>query len=216
MLEAERLERVLQRSWNERTHDPLGQRLISIIFARPTSFVWDELSRSCGFLDSRSGDAWDLFFAGTTRDFREMRFRENRRGGSFRSDLFNELMRDFKERERDALQSARSSKTPWKFSGGTDLVNLISYEGRPDWLSVKSIQLEGRGNGRATYTLAEITECLSEWESDGAERSLMPGELPHPIPDSSALERALWWSGNAVFGGFLGNAVYDLLKQLYE
>ncbi|MGX1267994.1 hypothetical protein [Streptomyces phaeoluteigriseus] len=44
--------------------NPAGQRLISIVFANPTSPVWRDVHTNRAFLDDRSGDKWDLFFAG--------------------------------------------------------------------------------------------------------------------------------------------------------
>ncbi len=44
--------------------NPLGERLVSVVFAHPGSHVWSELETNRAFLDSRSGEKWDLFFAG--------------------------------------------------------------------------------------------------------------------------------------------------------
>lgn len=119
---------------------PGGDRLVSVLFANPTSPVWLELRDNRGFLDARSGQEWDLFFAGmsafgpTDRTAKMVT-----KGGHpryFNPDSFGEIERWVRAGQRDA-----GLKYPWRYSGGTDIVSFMVYGREPDWASTKSAML---------------------------------------------------------------------------
>lgn len=198
--------------------NPTGARLVSIVFANPGSGVWDDLVTNRAFLDERSGNKWDLFFAGMSAygpsepDAQLIR--------QFPRDPYSiyHNPRHFGRIEREVLNglqgadSGLGEKPQWRYSGGTDLVSFMCYGGAPDWLSLATaVDLENSAKGR----LGVITEELREWSEPEFGSELAPGSrIGHPVGDPGWLVSALGWSANSVAGGALGNAAWDLIKKL--
>ena len=199
--------------------NPTGSRLISIVFANPGSGVWDDLVTNRAFLDERSGEKWDLFFAGLSaygpsepeatllREFSEAPYSLYHNPRHFR---------DIEQEVRAGIASASergSDMQPrWRYSGGTDLVSFMCYGQEPDWLSVASaVDLD---NG-SSLRLGVITEELADWNEVQFASDLAPGNASGAsFPASGRLAAALSWSASVVTGGTLGNAAYDLIKSL--
>ncbi|HEY3261620.1 MAG TPA: hypothetical protein VGJ95_15360 [Pseudonocardiaceae bacterium] len=196
---------------------------MSIIFANPSSPVWRDLRMNRAFLDQRSGEKWDLFFAGMS-GYRPM----DRRAIPIADpswhwewtryvnpEYFDEVERGVSDGHRIALEAAgRRNQAAWRYRGGTELISFMVYDGEPDWLSLVAVPLDGPADTlRPGRSLTEITEGLRNWQTDELDRELAPGEAP--VCSAMRLPDALRWSANAVAGGVLGNAVYELLKQIF-
>lgn len=183
------------------------------------------------FLDDRSGDKWDLFFAGVSGYARmeedaielsdpywsEGRDRSPRGSGGRRSPSstcpalylnptkFREVEEAVAKGHQRALATAEENREPWHYSGATDLVSFMVYHGEPDWLSLLGVRLD--------MPLGELTEGFREWEVDDLDPDLAPGGVRYtggPLP----LAEALWGSAKTVVGGVLGNTVYELLRHI--
>jgi hypothetical protein len=205
--------------------DPLGQRLVSVVFAHPGSYVWAELATNRAFLDARSGDQWDLFFAGMS-GFAPMphEVSPSRLSGphsQYGLRLFNP--RSFTKvanrisREHLASLAESDKRMAWEYSGGTDLVSFMCYAKEPDWLTLKSVRLYPWSRLRPGASLSEVTEGLRQWQRGNVNPLLAPGEAPgqdsYPF---DCLTDALYWSATTIVAGVLGNAVYDLLENLLK
>lgn len=223
LLPAPRFADILSRAPAFGTRDnPLGERLVSVVFAHPGSHVWRELETNRGFLDTRSGAAWDLFFAGLSA-YAPMPHEAEPfalgRSGQGRPRLFNPKsftrIADRIAREHAAALAANGTREPWRYSGGTDLVSFMCYAREPDWLSLKSVRLYPWSRLGPGTSLSEVTEGLRRWKAGTIAPELAPGEAPAALTvPFDCLADALAWSAAAVAGGLLGNAAYDLLKQL--
>jgi hypothetical protein len=206
-----------------RDRKPLADRLVSIVFANPSSPIWDDLAVNRAFLDGRSGTQWDLFFAGISafapmdsesesvaisrhpRDF----------GPVFNPGIFSEVERRVVVGHANALKSAGSSATPWRYRGGTDVTSFMVYGPEPDWLSLKYVPLYTAQGDQ--LTLVHVTEGLRNWQEEEVDPLLAPGESPFRVsPSAALLTAALGFSASAVTAGVLGNAAYDLLKTLFR
>lgn len=200
--------------------DPLGQRLISIVFARPSSAVWRDLESNRAFLDLRSGDAWDLFFAGMSAFAQEERDAEPIEDPSWHGGYARYLNPDaFREIEDEVYRGQESNGVPapqrWRYSGYTDLVSFMCYARKPDWASLRYMMIEEPMSGRSVG-LGRITEGLKGWMDDDLDPDFAPGVQASLGPGSHAMpfDRALAWAASAVAGGVMGNSAYDLLRIL--
>ena len=201
--------------------DPLGQRLISLIFARPSSPVWRDLVTNYAFLDARSGDSWDLFFVGMSAYMpmeydatllyshrHEPKLYMNHRA-------FSEVEVAVRRAHLRALEAEGRGHEVWQYSGETDLVSFMCYGRCPDWLSTCSIRIEERMTGRP-LSLGRLTEGLTRWQVDDIDGRFMPGNFHHHKNERyvTSLRAALSWSASAITAGALGNSAYDLIKLL--
>jgi hypothetical protein len=203
--------------------EPFGQRLISIIFARPSSPVWRDLETNRAFLDLRSGDAWDLFFAGMSAFAAEEADAIPIVDPSWRGDFARYLnLRAFRGIEetiyrgqRSVTQKADHEFEIWRYSGETDLVSFMCYAREPDWLSLRSVHIEESPTGRP-LSLGQITEGLTRWSSGDVDERFAPGRAAAGAhrTNASSLDKALSWAALTVAGGVLGNSAYDLIKAL--
>lgn len=221
MLPAVSLEDILAQANLMGTPDPLGERLVSIVFANPRSPVWDAVHTNRAYLDARSGEKWDLFFAGMSRwlpmpggaaeelgvptwNSEGMRY--------FNPRAFNNLVHQVQEQQERALQHAhRPLDEVWRFSGETDLVSFMVYQGEPDWLTTCDICIYD-GEGHAV-SLESLTERFGDWQSSGLGPETLVADLHDTADVDSALARSLQASAYAVAGGMIANLVYDLLRN---
>lgn len=204
------------------TADPLGQRLVSIVFANPRSPIWADVHTNRAFLDARSGDKWDLFFAGLSR-FAPMesiaatdlgpprRLEEGSR--YFNPRDFERVESAIRTGQAEALRQAGRDDRPWHYSGETDLVSFMVSDGHPDWLTVCDLRLYD--NAESALSVGELTERFGAWES---QEHLSLAEIVRENKEfagvDSVLIRALRASAWAVTGGVLGNSVYDLIRLI--
>lgn len=128
--------------------DPLGQRLISIVFARPSSPVWHDLVTNRAFLDSRSGNSWDLFFAGMSA-FDSMKGEPNpvrivdpfwraRKADQYMNpEAFRKIEEIIYRGQQEICGPLSGGAQIWRYSGETDVVSFMCYAREPDWASLR-------------------------------------------------------------------------------
>jgi len=223
MLPAPRFVDILSRGPAFGTREaPLGERLVSVVFAHPGSHVWNELETNRAFLDARSGEQWDLFFAGMSafapmpHEPQPFRLGRSRHGAPrlFNPKSFTRVA-DRIAREHAAVLGDDEARSAWRYSGGTDLLSFMCYSRQPDWLSLKSVRLYPWSNLGPGTSLSEVTEGLRRWQVGQAAPEFAPGEAPaQATVPFDCLADGLAWSAAAVTAGILGDAAYDLLKQL--
>jgi hypothetical protein len=198
MLPAPNLQEVLERSgFMAPRPDSLPElRLVSIIFAHPHRTVFQDLKANRAYYDQRSGDAWDLYFAGyymygrrtyDSEGFSVMRYSNPHDDWWFGPSSFNNLRRDLQNLHGRAVDSAprRKKVVPWRYSGTPELVNFLVHRGVPDWLSLVSVRLtEGVEREPDSY-LPAIVEAHSDWQ----EYRLPPGYETGERPRSAAQVR---------------------------
>lgn len=220
VLPAPSVEDVLRRLDEFGTERKAADRVVSIVFANPGSPVWDDLQTNRAFLDDRSGNDWDLFFAGLS-GFAPSDDGAKAVGRGWRGEIpkfFNP--RSFTQIEQwiamghaSALAAANLGTSPWTYRGGTDVVSFIAYGRDPDFLSLKSAPLYSPSGD--LLTLVHITEGLAKWKLDHVDPLLAPGEVLRGISDDTGwLAAGLGWTTSAVVGGVLGNSVYEVIRKL--
>jgi hypothetical protein len=200
---------------------PLSDRVVSVVFANPGSSVWRDLQTNRAFLDERTGDHWDLFFAGLSA-FASVEDDAQIIGAYYtRSDFpafynpraFSEIEQWVAQGHRSALAREQPKPRPWTYKGGTHVVSFMAYAGDPDWLSLKSIPLYTQKG--EPLTLVHVTEGLAKWKEDRVDPYLAPGEgLSNVAVQTAWLTAALGWTASAAAGGVLGNAAYELVRKL--
>jgi|GEM_PF-5745838 len=213
MYPAPTLNDILMRSYSAETDartSALHMRVVSIIFASPDCLAIKELKSNRQYLDLKTRNAWDLFFAGyyaytEEPDGRLIYFPDGQCWG-YSAAKFEAL-------ERALTVAARP--TAWEFSGTVDLVSFICYHGLPDWDTLVSRQIaESDGSVRERLSLGEIARGLYRWSDDRMRPDLAPGEFRRATLSTRSLDRALRWTATAIGGGIAGNVAYDLLREL--
>lgn len=207
---------ILRRASDSRGHGPMGERLVSIVFANPESPVWSDLDASRGYLDARSGDTWDLFFAGVS-EYAPMPSEASAielRGAVSRRLYWNPT--SFSAIEAAVVRGHRKAKVeagedirPWRFSGNTDVVSFRVYNGQPDYSTLVGVQLE--------MPLSELTEQLKDWEAEDFDPEIYASEEVTYNGGGLPLAQALRWSATkvgALGGGLLVSYIIDLLRQV--
>lgn len=199
---------------------PLGERLVSLVFAPPTSPIWPELRASMAYLDAQTGDAWDLFIAGVpsvtktdlgsaygNRPFPWL--------SHFQPAAFRRMTDEVHMHHRRALSMrGLEERYAWRHSGGTDVVSLMAYRGRPDWLSLTAARLDDPM--APPITLAELAARQTPWEQGVTDPEFSPGRPPQGPRLKEDLGRLLASSGRVIGAGMMGNAAYDLVKALLK
>lgn len=230
MLPASTFSEILNRAEAYAQPRPLRDRLVSIVFANPTSPVWADLKGNHAMLDARSGDSWDLFFAGLSAYSSMPRERSavqvpprppgrkrpdrDEFPGWFNPGMFTQIAGDVEHGQRRALRAADDRRPGWRYSGGTDLVSFMVYGREPDWLSLRNISLYRAA--RYELDLGHVVEGLRGWQREELDAFLAPGECsPSGLtPSTGVLAAALQWSAGAVAGGVLGNAAFELIRKV--
>jgi hypothetical protein len=216
MWPAANLDMVFQRAReNSGDEDGPGRRLVSLLFAPPHADVWRQLKFSEGHLNEQTGDAWDLFFVGVPAVGKA----ENPNAGRdwseyFRPRLFREVQEAVEVAHRRALREYDMDNrvTAWTHTGGVDLVSLNAYHGVPDWISLRAARIDESG---IDLDLTELSARMRRWQLARIDAELSPGvPVASRIPVFRELSTALYWTSGAVGGGVVGNAAYDLIKQL--
>jgi len=199
-----------------------SDRLVSILFADPGSRVWRDLRSNRAFLDERSGQEWDLFFAGLSAfaspgEPNASRIFTNDPDWCpyFNPRSFSEIEHRVSKGHAQALTRDGSDRRAWSYHGGTDVVSFMVYGQQPDWLSLRSAPLYTK-EGEGLY-LVHVVEGLAKWQDDNVNPLLAPGEALYGVSRESALlVAALGWTAAAVTGGVLGNLAYDLLLKVLK
>lgn len=226
MLRAVTFEEILDRAEAFGRGRELCDRLVSIVFANERSPVWSDLTSNRAFLDSRSGESWDLFFAGLSgygpmpkdRDRAQRLFMKSRKYSDeviespyFNPTYFTEIEQLVSREHAQAVEGS-SEHGPWRYSGGTDLVSFMVYGRNPDWLSLRAVRLYSV-SGRPV-DLFEAVEGLARWQEEILDDYLAPGGFPYVQEGARGLVRGLSWSAEAITAGVLGNAAFELLKRV--
>ncbi|MFC0623173.1 hypothetical protein [Kribbella deserti] len=197
--------------------DPLGERLISMVFAPPGHPVWTELRCTVAYLNAQSGAAWDLFFVGMPAIERPdlvQTWLRREWPKHFRPEKFNEVARQVQLEHRRALEVAGQSRSDrWRHTGGADLVSIMAYDGAPDWLSLTHVRLDQPGS--QSMTLAEVTARLAIWRDEPADPELSPGRLREVDSSRAALVAGLAATAAALSADLAANAAYDILKNIF-
>lgn len=185
------MDEILSRAGSASSPDPTGQRLVSIVFANPSSPVWRDLTTNRAFLDDRSGNKWDLFFAGMSGyhwmegerfavKLRDSTWPEQSWSRYHNPGIFRDVEHAVVNGHRMALAGANNyDQNPWTYSGGTDLVSFLAYNGQPDWLSLVSVRLDRPG----VTSWSEHLERLPRGYGIGRRiRSIVNWRLENPAP----------------------------------
>lgn len=198
--------------------EPLGERLVSMVFAPPGARLWNELAVSVTHLDATSGTSWDLFFVGLPAiDRREhvpnwlgRDWRRWRKEPGPHADTFSRVAREVHEAHKHALEGADNNERPWRYAGRSDLVSLMCYHGEPDWLTLTNYDLARLGE----TPLAQVTHRLTPW-ADEIDEELSPGLPMLRGVDLSRLARGLILAGSAsIAADVAGEAAWELIQQV--
>ena len=164
---------------------PSLSTVVALLFAMPNSDAIRSLDGQGNYLDIRSGNTWDLFFAGyyrSTKDDLENQVgaravgQDWARDWYFNAEEFNNM--------REFVESSSGGK--WRYSGGTDLVliNAVIPAKGPvtvDWESVQSGQVTERMDGTSTLTLTQTVEKITrDIKSNLEDKSYGVGEVTDP------------------------------------
>lgn len=143
-----------------------GPFVLAFLFAHPDCDALRMLDTRGSYFDCRTGDTWDLFFAGYYRSTEGSYFEREagaRPVGRGYADTWYFHARDFNTL-REHVE--KSSEQRWEYSGGTDLVLVSGYlpeRGEPtiDWASTIAGQVTDQATGVRTLTLGEIVERMT-------------------------------------------------------
>lgn len=185
---------------------PLGERLVSILFALPTAFVMDDLGQNRAYYDVATCDAWDLFVAGyyafgSEGDPDQFDLRTpTEQPWAFSPNRFLRFQREVEQ----------ASEKRWRFSGEADLVSFMSYQSQPDWETLRAVNLR-----TGQTSLGEVVEGLRLWRSDEVDERFAPGTTGlMDFRPASFLVPALAWSASAVAAEVLGDKAAALVQHL--
>jgi hypothetical protein len=206
MLHATKLEDVLTRVGKLSTPDALAERLVSLLFAPPGAPIWNELRNSVAYLDQQTGCGIPDEHVGPD----PQSFDWTKRAFFFPA-AFNKIEHEVHIGHRDALRAKGINTEAWRYSGGTELVNLMAYKGEPDWLTLRAIRIDGKG---LDLNLSELAARMRDWEAGPIDPDLSPGlgpALSSPwVRDLVA--GLLTTSANWVAAGVVGGGAYDMVK----
>lgn len=233
MLPALTLDDVLERA-RATGRNASRERLVSVVFADAASPVWPDVQTNRVQLNLRSGQRWDLFFAGMARwgplpeggvdlgvpgNPQRLGPAGGRRHFSPRH--FHEFVEAVEEAHAAATHTVpKGLSGPWRYSGGTDLVFFTTHNGAPDWLTLEAVTIYEPGSPQPS--LGQITERLRYWQDDEplSLASLVSDQLVSDdalvLRPADVLGIALRWGAQAALGGVVGNAAYDLLSRAFQ
>ena len=214
----------LLRTIRERTEESLdGSVLVSLVLCPPNSLVFRQLKETHAYVNLRSGNTWDLHLIGYMAINRFGTMRPSVLGiptWRFSAGRFLDVIAHVQHEHAGALADSESAATgkPWRYSGTADLISFMAYRDYPeliDWPSLRAIQLLDAQGTYLDRSIGQIVEIMSEWRADGPEvREFAPGELRQTAASVLDLRRALVAVAGMVTSGVVGNAAYDLLKNL--
>jgi hypothetical protein len=200
-----------------------GSVLVSLVLCPPNSLVFRQLKETHAYVNLRSGTTWDLHLTGYTAINSFGTMRPSVLGiptWRFSAGRFLDVIAHIQHNHAGTLADSESPATgkPWRYSGTADLVSFMAYRDFPeliDWPSLRAIQLLDAQGTYLDRSIGQIVEIMSEWREDGPEvREFAPGELQQTAISALHLRRALVAVAGMVTSGVVGNAAYDLLKNL--
>lgn len=221
MIPAPTLEDVLRRAEIYASPHPLRDRLVSIVFAEPSSLVISDLKTNRVFWDEMTGESWDLFFAGyyaygSHGDRNPIDVNPNSDQDEpwcFSPKMFRGLLQAVEYGGVDPWGMERNEAAGWQFSGTADLVSFMVYGGEPDWASLRAVELVGSAaDSEGRPSLGRAIEGLRRDDPDPA---FAPGEFQlGPLLPRESLRQALAWSASAAVAGFIGNRADAIISHL--
>jgi hypothetical protein len=220
VLPAPTLETILQNP--RRPHDDSGRRLVSILMATPDTASFTALRDNFAYFNTRSGISWDLYVAGyyayggaryDRQGFPVGIFMGRETEWWFSPQQFEQLRGELEEKHR--RHTSRSGffrrRTPWRYSGTPEIVNLWSTKDTPDWNSLASHPLT-----EAT-PLARVVETHTDWAGGQLPDGFRPGKRPHVVGEElhiDSLRRGLSWAIAGAAGAALSEGVNALIDEL--
>lgn len=163
--------------------------VVALLFAPPDTDAIRILDSRGGQLDVRSGDTWDLFFAGyyKSKDPQlESSVGAVRAGERWARDWwFNGADFDHLRRYIEDM-----CKRKWVYSGKTDLVLITAYVSAKgsvtiDWDSVQSGSVTDAQDGTSSLTLGEIVQRISDdLEQDIQDAAYGVGAVTSPVNET--------------------------------
>ena len=164
-----------------------GPSVLAIIFAHPDTEAIRTLDTRGDYLNIRSGETWDLFFAGyysSDAPRTEKQLESKPVGDHFARDWYFNSMAF--EKLRGHVE--RMSGGRWQYSGETDLVLVnvwLPEHGEPtiDWESTQSGSLTDTRVGTSTLSLAQVIEKVSrdlQNEAEDAHYGIATVTSPRP------------------------------------
>jgi hypothetical protein len=222
------LHRELSRGRDARVH-PAQRRLISILFATPSTATIAELQSSFAYFDSRSGQLWDLYVAGyympsgNGRKYDRSGFPIRMAGIHptgwwFSPRQFHALAHDVAGHHEARVAEVpilRGRRKPWRYSGTPELVNFWATGIRPDWESLVARPL----TDRAPDSLGNIVESHTDWASIPLRPGWRPGSrsrVAEELLHVDALRRALSWAVAGAAGAAVAEGVNVLIDALFR
>ena len=197
---------------------PLRDRLVSVVFANPSSLVITDLDSNRVLWDELTGESWDLFFAGYYRyggyeDRRPVQLDRNQQRGDswmFSPRMFAEFMSDMEQ----SMARARLDEV-WRFSGSADVVSFMVYGGEPDWHSLRAVELCELGAPDGAPRLGRVVEGLRRWPGEEPDSNFAPGEdTLGPFVRKDALRDALLRTASAAAGAAMGSVLDEIIRHL--
>jgi hypothetical protein len=200
-----------------------GSVLVTLVLCPPSSLVFRELKNTYAYVNLRSGNVWDLYMIGYTAINRYGATRPSVLGipiWRFSAGRFLDVIAHIQQEHAGALADSDNvtAGKPWRYSGTADLVSFMAYQDSPtfiDWLSLRAVQLLDAKGTYLDRNIGQIVEIMSDWREDGPEvREFAPGELQQTAISILDLRQALIAVAGMVISGVVGNAAYDLLRNL--
>lgn len=144
-------------------HDGVVCQVVALLFVQPDSQVIATALRRKDYFDARSGELWDLYFAGYYRYGRMPRGRaltDASDGPQFSPPAFDEMRR------------LVESQSGWRYSGDSDLVVVNAYLARGeeplvDWPSLLGGPIVDANDRYNALSLGGVVEAISQ----GVERN---------------------------------------------
>ncbi|WP_406375852.1 hypothetical protein OG788_40105 [Streptomyces sp. NBC_00647] len=209
---------------------------MSILFAAPDTVVIEGLHDNMALYNARSGHMWDLYIAGYYAyggneydpDGFPIREATGRDAGSHRLGVgqgtdwwfgpqrFVQLSNTVAAAHSECLERVpvlRGRRTPWKYSGSPEIVNLWVSDAAPDWESLTAHEVGHQGPS----ALSAVVESHSDWRTDPLPPGYGPGTRAFAAADVlhvDALRRALSWAVAGAAGAALSEGATHLVNGL--
>jgi hypothetical protein len=205
-----------------RPHEAPGRRLVSILMATPDTASFTALQNNIAYFNTRSGVSWDLYVAGyyayggeryDRQGFPVGIFLDRQTEWWFSPQHFEQLRSELEEQHH--IHTSKTGifqrRTPWRYSGTPEVVNLWSTKNTPDWASLVS-----RPITEAT-SLGQVVETHTEWAHGQLPDGFRPGTRPRVVGEklhADSLRQGLSWAIAGAAGAALSEGVNVLIDEL--
>lgn len=219
MLPAPTLETIFQKP--RHPHDA-DRRLVSILMATPDTASFAALRNNFAYFNTRSDVSWDLYVAGyyayggTRYDqhgFPVGIFIGRETEWWFSPQHFEQLRSELEgqHRRHTSRSGLLQRRTPWRYSGKPEVVNLWSTGDTADWTSLASHRLT------EVTPLGQVVETHTEWAGGQLPNGFRPGTRPRAVGETlhaESLRRGLSWAIAGAAGAALSEGVNVLIDEL--